>query len=383
MLDTLKTVKSVFFIGIAIFSMVFGAGNIVFPIAIGNTAKINFIFSFLGIFLSSVLIPLAGFIACLGYRGKFDHFLKDWIGSIPTWIVTFLAMLLLGPLGAIPRCATMAHASFSWNFCKETPLFWFGLCFFALALIISFKQDHLITFLGKFLGPINIIFMTILIIKGVICAQTIEKVGALHLNNAKEFFYLGFFESYKTLDLLAMIFYSGSIVVNAYSFINERLEKASESYILKICLYSGFFSALIFSTIYFGFCYIAAHNHCLIDPSTHKELLISAYSTAILGKQASFINGMIVLIACLNAVSALCVVFSRYLSNILAKFNFGYRKSLIFTILVSFCLSNFGFMGIDKLISPFMQLIYPVLIVVSLLGCINVLFFRREKLLAQ
>ncbi len=381
MLKITKIIKSVFFIGIAIFSMVFGAGNIVFPISIGNFTKSEVLFAFLGILMSSVLIPLAGFIACIGYSGKFDRFLKDWIGSTLTSLVSLLAMLLLGPLGAIPRCATMAHASFAWNFFKDTPLFWFGLVFFTIAFLISFKQDHLISIIGRFLGPINLFFMAILIVKGIFFAPALEQTTPLI--GAKESFSFGFFEAYKTLDLLAMIFYSGAIVVNTYAFVGSKFDKINESEVMSICRYSGLFSALIFATIYFGFSYLAALNHGLINQFTHKEQLISAYSTAILGKYASFLNGMIVLIACLNAVSALCVVFSRYLSSLLSSFNIGYRKSLIITIVTSFGLSNFGFMGIDKVISQLMQPIYPLLIVISIVGCIHVLFFKSEKSLAQ
>lgn len=374
----LKLPKAAFFVGIAIFSMIFGAGNLVFPVAIGNIVGGKYALAFLGILLSSIIIPLAGFVACLGYQGSYERFLSSWVGRIPAVFLTLCAMLLLGPLGCIPRCATLAHAALSWNLIPGISLFWFSILFFITVFVLSYKQDELITILGKFLGPINLVFMAVLVVKGILMGSG----GLSSQMSGAEGFSIGFFESYKTFDLLAMIFYAGTIVVNVRHYLVREFGQTNERSVMSFCLAGGLIGAIIFALVYSGFCYMAASNAGLI-PALEKEKLISAYSTAILGSRLGVLAGMIVFIACLNSACALSVVFSRYLKKMFSGLGVGYTSCLFMTTIFSVGLANLGFRGIDQAMSPVMKFIYPVLIVISIIGCLSVLLFRRGKLAAE
>jgi LIVCS family branched-chain amino acid:cation transporter len=366
--------KKAFFVGIAIFTMVFGAGNIVFPIAIGNFTGNNYPAAFLGILLSSVLIPLAGFLACLRYHGSYERFLTNWIGRIPTILITILAMLILGPLGCIPRCATLAHAAVSWNLTPEVSLFLFGLCFFSVVLLLSMQQKFLITIFGKLLGPINLGFMAILVIKGIFIAP--ETCACIV--SATESFSTGFLESYKTFDLLAMIFYSNAIVSAVAAFAKAEDDKPQSQDLLQLCQAGAIVAATIFAAVYFAFCFIAAKNAHLI-PLVEKKDLVNAYSTAILGSKLGVLAGLIVLLACLNSACALSVVFARYLSGVGHRFGIGYPQALFACTIFSLGFSNFGFSGVDNALTPITQLVYPILILISILGLLHALFFKQNS----
>lgn len=359
-------------VGIAIFTMIFGAGNIIFPISIGNFVGHNYWLGFLGIFLSSVLIPLAGLFACLHYHGNYENFLTSWIGRTPTIFATVVAMLILGPLGCIPRCATLAHAALSWSILPGVSFVWFSLIFFAAVFILSLQQDRLIQIFGKFLGPINLLFMATLIIKGYFWATGSCLCGP----DALESFKVGFMESYKTFDLLAMIFYSSSIVAAVAAYLKSASSLNAD--LFSLCRRGAIVAAGIFTIIYFCFCMIAAKNAHLI-PVVGKEYLVSAYAAAILGDGFGAIAGLIILLACFNSACALSVVFSRYLVKVAHIVGLSYVQALACTTMFSFGFSKLGFSGIDNAVSPIAQIVYPVLILISIFGAFQALWLRHDQ----
>jgi LIVCS family branched-chain amino acid:cation transporter len=354
------------FVGIAIFSMVFGAGNIIFPLLVGNLTGSNCFIAFVGIFLSSVLIPLLGFLACLNFGGRYQAFLEHWIGSVPAFLTALLAMLILGPLCCIPRCAVLAHAALSWNFWPNLPFFWFSAIFFSIIFALGLQKDRLINVFGKFLGPINLFFMGIFILKGFV-TPGIFNTGQTTMTQA---FSLGFFEAYKTYDLLAMIFYAFSIVTAITAYVKANKLPESADYILGLSRKGAVIAASIFSSIYLSFCIVAA-KHATNIPITVKADLINAYSTSLLGNHLGLLAGLIVLLACFNSACALTVVFSGFMSDLTQRFGIGYANNVLFCSIISFGFASFGFNGIESAMTPATQIIYPALIIISLLGTLN------------
>ena len=97
-------------VGMAIFSMFFGAGNITFPIFIGTVAKDLSSFAIAGFVLTAVLIPFFGLIVMSRFEGDYWSFFKR-LGVIPAWCIVGVIMLLVGPFGALPRCVVIAHST--------------------------------------------------------------------------------------------------------------------------------------------------------------------------------------------------------------------------------------------------------------------------------
>src|SRR5262245_48888774 len=104
--------SSVWSTGLAMFSMFFGAGNIVFPLALGQFTQDKTFFGISGLLLTAVLVPLMGLIAMLLFEGDYRTFFQR-IGKLPGFFLAVLILGLIGPFGAVPRCITMSFSTLS------------------------------------------------------------------------------------------------------------------------------------------------------------------------------------------------------------------------------------------------------------------------------
>ena len=98
------TARNRLFVGLTLFSMFFGAGNLIFPPYLGAQAGQSTIPAMVGFCLSAVCLPMLGVIAVAKSDG-----LPKLAGRVHpafAWIFTLLIYLSIGPCLAIPRTAT-------------------------------------------------------------------------------------------------------------------------------------------------------------------------------------------------------------------------------------------------------------------------------------
>src|SRR3990172_2297492 len=101
-------------VGLAIFAMLFGAGNVVFPLDLGRTVGAQVFFAVLGLTITGVIVPLIGLISAALFDGSYKKFL-GMMGHIPGMFVALVCMLLIGPFGATPRCVSLSYAALQWH----------------------------------------------------------------------------------------------------------------------------------------------------------------------------------------------------------------------------------------------------------------------------
>src|SRR5208337_1929588 len=101
--NTLKT-------GLAMFAMFFGAGNVVYPLAVGHLAQDAHFFGILGLLITAVGVPFLWFIFLTLYGGDYDAFFCRF-GKWPGFILALLILALIGPFGALPRTITLSFAT--------------------------------------------------------------------------------------------------------------------------------------------------------------------------------------------------------------------------------------------------------------------------------
>ena len=95
-------------VGLAIFSMFFGAGNLVFPLKVGLESGCHTGFGMAGFILTAVCLPLLGLIAMILFDGNYDAFFER-LGKNIGKVILFMCMVVIGPLLAIPRIVTLSH----------------------------------------------------------------------------------------------------------------------------------------------------------------------------------------------------------------------------------------------------------------------------------
>ena len=163
------TFKELIFVASMLFGMFFGAGNLIFPIFMGQLAGHHVWAASAGFLITGVGLPLLG-VAALGVSQK-DGLLElsSQIGRKYGVFFTCLLYLTIGPFFAIPRCATVSFTvgiePFISDGGKMAGLGIFSFVFFAVVLFFSLKPGQILTWIGKILNPLFLILLSIFVIR--------------------------------------------------------------------------------------------------------------------------------------------------------------------------------------------------------------------------
>lgn len=344
--------------GLAIFSMFFGAGNLLYPLQVGIIAGEHNIVGISGFLITAMLIPLMGLIAMILFDGNYEEFFYR-LGKIPGAGLIAACVLVLGPVIAIPRIVTLSHTMVS-PFIPALSPFVFCLLFLGVTFLATYRESKVMTLLGNVISPLLVISLGIIIIKGLFSAHQVVPTQMegipLFLNSMR----LG----YETLDLLGAIFFS-AIVINLLKKSPSAVKEGKTVHGLAIMgLKAGVIGVSLLGIIYLGMSYLGVyHGHGMAVKSGQ---LFSSLSIAILGSQWAIIVALAVLMACLSTAIALSVVTAEYFQYEIFKNKVSYIPCLILALVASIPLSSFG---LDKILAltggPITYIGYPVIIALT------------------
>lgn len=357
--------KDVMIIAFAVFSMFFGAGNLIFPPYIGLVSGESWMTSFLGFIFSDVGIILISIIAILK-AGSFQGILGR-AGKKFGITLEVIIMLCLGPILVVPRtAATTFEMSVQPLLGSFNPIL-FSTLFFLVVLILTIRPSKVMEILGEFLTPILLLALAVLIIKGII-----SPIGDLNTNiESTQLFMTGLTQGYQTMDALAT---GGITALIVTSFLAKGYsEKETEGLTIKAAVIAGIGLTLV----YCGLAYLGATTSNIYDSNISQTALLINITNSILGTSGTVILSIVVLLACLTTAIGITSVTAKYFEDITNK-KLKYDKIVIcicgFSILVSV-------LGVDKIIyfsSPILTVIYPVLIVLILMSCFKNIFTKNE-----
>ncbi|MCH9632444.1 MAG: Branched-chain amino acid transport system 2 carrier protein [Chlamydiae bacterium] len=352
---------SSFGVGLAIFSMFFGAGNSIFPVYIGYISKNLWYVAILGLILTAVLMPILGIFGMLRSHGDPSIFFSR-LGKVPGFIVAFIVISLLGPLGSTPRCVALSFATLIPV--GTLPISFFALAACALIFICALKKAYILPIIGYVLTPILMISLGCIIFSGLIFGH----FESASIANKWPIFYSGLSEGYKTMDLLAAIFFSSTI------FHLLRGSKLSKENSTRMLMNAGLIAGALLALTYGGFCFIAAmHSNAL--SSAAQEQLLARLAEILLGSKASVVVKIAIALACLTTAVALITAFTDFMQTKVFKRKVKYYQILAGSLLLTYCISIFEFAYISEKLSPILKVLYPILIVLTLINC----FFAPKK----
>lgn len=334
-------------LGCALFAMLFGAGNIIFPLILGRSLESSIPYAMLSFGLTGVGIPMIGFISVMLAQGDYGVFLAK-LGRVPGLIIGLLCMTLLGPLGATPRCIAIAHADLSW-YIPQLPSWLFSILAACLIWGFTYRKNNVMDLISKFLAPLKIICLLAIVAFGLFNAVD-PQVSAV---GPKESFLEGFTGGYSTMDLLAIIFFSNMIF---QSMNKNRNDKNLVRDAFTISLVAG----IILMLVYVGFAWIAA-MHAPNVVGVADDMLLSALASLLLGPKAGLFANITIILTCLTTAIALTASFADFLSRYVFQNKISYRSAVAFTVISSALLANLKLAGIMKLIMPIISVIYPFL----------------------
>ncbi len=341
-------------IGMALFSMFFGSGNLIFPMAVGAYAEGHYLYGTLGFLMTAVLLPFAGVFTMVLFRGDYVRFFSV-LGRTLGFIVTLLMLTFWIPLGSGPRCVTLAFAA-SKSYVNTIPLWAFsaGYCLFVFALL--YKESRILSLLGKVLTPALLIALVVVVFAGLYNSPGLQAVE----HHPFSVFLVALREGYNTQDLIASFFFS-SVIIGILNHTDKDIRPASERRHLALTLRGGLVGVSILALVYLALLYLGAAYSSMLN-GLGKDALISTLSIHLLGSKMAFLPVCIIGLACITTSAALTLVFANFVKSSLFKNRISQELSLTITSVGTFGMSLFGFESISAMLSNVMAIFYPILI---------------------
>jgi len=356
-------------IGIMLFALFFGAGNLIFPASLGQQAGTNVWIAVAGFLLTGIGLPFLGILA-MGFSGS--RSLQDLASRIhPLYAVIFTSILYLtiGPLFAIPRTGAVSYdigvAPFVGAGYEQIALLIFTLIFFAITLWLSLNPTKMVDRIGKLLSP------TILVLLGILLVLVVVKpIGAIQAPQeayASGAFMKGFTEGYNTMDALASLVF-GIIVIN----IIRKMGVTTTRGILLATAKSGGVATVLLGLIYVGIAYLGATSTGTFGLFDTGGPVLTSASTYYFGTFGSMIMAVIIFLACLTTSVGLITACGEYFHSLLPKVS--YKMFVIGFSTFSFVVSNFGLSNIITYSIPVLMFVYPLAIVLMILTFASPMF---------
>lgn len=349
--------------GLAMFSMFFGAGNVIFPLVIGQMVGEQVPYALMGLLLTAVGFPFMGLIAIILFHGNYWNFFNR-MGRIPGFIIVTIIMLLIGPFGGMPRCIALSYSTLhtSWT---GLPFVFFSLISCVIIFLFTYKKSRTLDLLGTYLTPLLLISLLVIVISGLLSPATPEASTL----SAYESFKYGLLEGYNTMDLLASFFFS-TIIFNGLNNQYEPNELDHDKKVFYHTIKASLIGATLLSLIYVGFSFVAAFHAQSLHIDSNDQLL-GALTLKILGPYAGLFASITIALACLTTAIALAIVFADFLQKTLFRHRISYIQALLITLVIAFAVSTLEFKGIVALIFPILQVAYPALIVLTVANIMN------------
>lgn len=347
-------------VGFALFSMFFGAGNVIFPPYLGFGAGTQWVNGFLFYFIADIGLALFALFTLLKVGGSEN--ITGRIGSVASNILMSAIILCIGPMVAIPRtAATTFEMSVAPLISGVSPVI-FSVAFFIVVLLLSIRQSAVIDVVGKVLTPALLIGLLVLIIKGII-----SPLGSIVNPHVDSSFVIvnGIKSGYQTMDVLAALAF-GIIILKSAQEKGYSDGRESSKMIRTAAVIAG---ALLL-IVYFGLTYLGATSASLFSLGISRAELVIGIVEQLLGKVGLVIFAVVVALACMTTAVALVSSAASFFEK-LTKGRLSYRVLVTVICVSSAVISNLGLDRIVAVASPILDIVYPptlVLIALSWFG---------------
>ncbi|WP_341482060.1 branched-chain amino acid transport system II carrier protein [Enterococcus cecorum] len=367
----MSIIQCYLYLGSMLFGLFFGAGNLIFPVHMGQEAGANVWPAIIGFLITGIGLPFLGIIAIgiSGENGLFD--LASRVHKGYGYFFTVALYLVIGPFFAMPRLAATSFEIGLTPFVAESQktlfLAIFSILFFALSWWFSRNPSKLLDYVGKFLNPLFLALLAILIVMSFVKPMAnIHDITVLGKYRDHAFF-TGFQNGYNTLDVLASLAF-GIIVVNTLK--NKGVTKKST--ITADTFKSGAVSVLLMGIIYSFLSLMGTMSMGKFDLSENGGIALTQIAHYYLGTGGSIILALIVVVACLKTTIGLTTAFSETFAELFPGLSYS---TLIAGVSIIPCIiANVGLTSIISYSTPVLMFLYPLAIILVLLGVSGPLF---------
>ena len=293
-----------------------------------------------------------------------------------SYFFTCLLYLSIGPLFAIPRTATV---SFSVGILPLIPegssslvLCIFSALFFAIVLFFSLRPSGIMTWIGKILNPLFLLFLGILTVTALLNPMGALTSAAPSGNYVSQSFFQGFLEGYNTLDALASLAF-GIILINAIRELGVESPKEISSSTLK----AGVLSTILMAAIYCILTVVGTQSQAVYGISADGGEALYLIGSHYFGTFGGVLLGITVTFACMKTAIGLITSCATTFVELFPK-SLNYKAYAILFCLFSFGIANFGLSRIIELSLPVLMFLYPLTITLILL-CLFGHWFQYDR----
>ena len=365
-------------IGSLLFGLFFGAGNLIFPVQMGQLAGNNTQQATIGFLVTGVGLPVLGVIAAALSQSESLYDIAKPISRNYSVLFTCMLYMTIGPLFAIPRTATVAFEVGLNPFISEEytqiGLFVFSLIFFVVTLYFSLRPGRILDWVGKYLTPVFVVLLSILLI-----ATYIKPMGQVTQYAAQGSYidkplFTGLLDGYNTMDALASLAFAIVIISN----IEKLGVKNPKRKAIEICK-SGLVCIVAMSVIYASLAYMGATSLGSVSRADNGGKIMSMVSEHYFGFIGKLLLAAIVTVACLKTAIGLITSCAQMFNEMFPK-SVSYNKYAVIFTLFSLIIANFGLNRIIQLSIPVLMFLYPLAITLIILSLLAPIFKKQRDI---
>lgn len=361
-----------------LFGMFFGAGNLIFPVHLGQMAGSNVIPAIIGFIITAVGIPIFGVAAIGVTHADGLQALSGKVGRGYGIFFTCLLYLTIGPLFAIPRCATVSFTTGVSPMLSEAAqplaLLLFSAVFFAFVLFFSLRPGKITVWIGKIINPVFLLFLAVLVIAALLNpGASISAVAPTEPYATKtSAFFSSFIEGYGTMDAIAGLAF-GIVVIDVI----RRIGVDNDDAVAVDVLGSGVLTGILMAVIYVVTILMGTQSRGLFEISDNGGIALTQIAGHYFGGIGQIILAVTITFACLKTSIGLVTSCSETFVK-MTHGKISYKVWAILFTLFSFAVSNVGLSAIIEYSIPVLMLIYPPAIALIILAFAGK-FFRHDR----
>ena len=360
-------------VGITLFSMFFGAGNLILPPMLALQAGTSTIPAMIGFLVAGIGLPVLGIVAValVGTARELANRVHPLFSSI------FVAAIYLaiGPCLAIPRTSSTAFEMLVPLFPQDAPIgtirLVFSIVFFAVAYALAMHPGALTKLLGRVTGPALILLLIMVVGSSIVSPAGAAQAPQAPYDSAAPI--QGFLTGYQTMDLLASLTFGLVIAENI-----KGLGVSDSHGLMREISRAGIVAGILMALVYCGLAQVGASFGSVMPHATNGAALLTASATLHFGIAGTVIIAAIYLLTCLNVCIGLISCCGTYFAETFGAAAPGAQTRILgripyagwaaaFTVF-SCVLSNVGLDAILTFSVPLLNALYPVSIVFVIMG---------------
>ncbi|WP_288530613.1 branched-chain amino acid transport system II carrier protein [uncultured Secundilactobacillus sp.] len=367
------SVKEYLVVSSMLFGLFFGAGNLIFPIHLGQLAGAHWGLATLGFLVTAVVLPLLSVLAVSVTRSEGVYDIGRPLG--PAFALAFMVLIhaTIGPLFGTPRTATIP---FSVGVQPLLPANWahagllvFSLLFFGAAFLISFRESNVMSSVGKVLNPLFLLMLFAVFAMAFMAPMSQASHQSVTAAYQHASFFNGFLQGYNTMDALAGLAFGVTVVAAV-----RQLGKTTPKSNARVTAKAGILATGMIGVIYVGLIWLGATTLGHFKVSADGGVAFNQLVTYYLGNLGHALLATLLTVTCLTTAVGLVAAFAQDFHKHFSRIS--YRTWLGFMCVASFLTANFGLDTIIQWSTPMLMFLYPFAMVLILLSIFSPLFKR-------